>query len=117
MSVDSILRAKARALIQGGRLPSRLPARRWGGPGLGIPCMVCGVPISDSEVGFEVEFTRFNGADASSQHFHVRCLTALEHELRECELAMRTASTPPQPQPQSATGAPKVVGPENGAVS
>jgi hypothetical protein len=103
MSRDSLLRAKARALIQTGNLPNRLPDRKWGGPGIGAPCMVCGAPVNHDEIGLEVEFTCGDGTGASNHHFHVRCFSALELELHKLEFARRTISG--SDQVQSATAA------------
>ena len=83
---DTYLRAKARELIRAGELPSRLPDRKWGGPGNGAPCMVCGAPVKEDEIGFEVEFEQ-DGTRASAHHFHVRCLFVLELELAKQKTA------------------------------
>ena len=82
VSADSILQAKARAFIDAGHVPDTLPARTWGGQGVGAPCSVCGVGIGQREVDIELELTGPNGGSATSHHFHVRCLSALEQELR-----------------------------------
>ena len=79
--VDGVLRAKARELIQSGKLPRRLPARRWGGRGSGDACMLCGKPVEPSEIGIEIDFGG-NGDGECSHDFHNRCLSALELELR-----------------------------------
>jgi hypothetical protein len=39
---ESTLRKIAREAIQAGRLPSSLPKRMWGGPGVGACCTICG---------------------------------------------------------------------------
>lgn len=96
--VDPLLRAKARQLMKSGKVPRRLPARRWGGPGSGTPCTLCGAPVKEDEVGFEIEFG-CDGAGASNHDFHGRCLDALELELRESELARETVAAGVQPQP------------------
>jgi hypothetical protein len=85
--LDRLLRAKARELIRSGNVPKHLPKQRWGGPGMGMPCTVCREPVERHEVDVEVEFTCNGGGNASNHHFHLRCLTALERELREIELA------------------------------
>ncbi len=84
-SADGIVQAKARALIHAAQLPDTLPARRWGGPGVDAPCSVCGVAIGQHEIDIELELTGTNGSGATSHHFHVRCLSAVEQELRQVE--------------------------------
>jgi hypothetical protein len=80
-SANSTLRAKARALVDAGRLPITLPNHRWGGPGTGSMCSVCGDPVGRDQMDIEVELAG-PGSDATDHHFHVPCLSALEHELR-----------------------------------
>jgi hypothetical protein len=75
------LRARARELIRSGKVPSRLPSRRWGGRGTGDPCTLCGKPVEPSEVGFEIDFGA-DGDGGCSHDFHDHCLAAVEHELR-----------------------------------
>lgn len=52
------LHQQARAAIQSGKLPSRVPDRTWGGPGVGAACPICGLPVSRQEMEFEMEFAR-----------------------------------------------------------
>jgi hypothetical protein len=80
---DGSLQAKARALIDGGHMPTTLPARTWGGPGNGAPCSVCGVAIGQREVDIELELAPTNASKATNHHFHVGCLFVLERELRQ----------------------------------
>lgn len=79
---EDVLRAKARALIATARVPRELPTRRWGGPGIGVPCMVCGVAVEQHQTGIELELASDVGDGGANHHFHVRCLAVLEHELR-----------------------------------
>ena len=79
---DAVLRAKARALVAAATLPSPLPKRRWGGPGVGAPCTLCGISVDAHEVDIEIDLAGRDGAGKSC-HFHVRCLATLQHELRE----------------------------------
>ena len=75
------LREQARAAIQSGKLPSRIPDRTWGGPGIGVLCAVCALPETNAELEFEIEFARdvdFPGLD--SFHVHVQCFAAWEFE-------------------------------------
>jgi hypothetical protein len=92
-NADSILQAKARALIDAGHLPDTLPARRWGGEGAGAPCSICGVAIGQREVDIELELTAPNAGSAATHHFHVRCLSALEQALRQLERSRRSPLT------------------------
>ena len=48
--VDGAVRAKARTLIQARSFPRTLPGRRWGGPGAGALCTVCGAAIKPTEM-------------------------------------------------------------------
>jgi hypothetical protein len=92
MGDDSILREKAREVIQTGNLPNRRPDRMWGGSGDGTQCMICGVPVKHDEVQLELEFNGEDGAGASNYYCHIRCFSALELELQNFELANRTIS-------------------------
>jgi hypothetical protein len=94
---DGYLRIRARDLIEAGSLPRRLPDRKWGGPGTGAPCMVCGVPVKEDEIGLEIELPECR-ADSSTHHFHVRCFSVLELELYRRELARRAISGTDQVQ-------------------
>jgi hypothetical protein len=81
MPDESLLRAQARAVVRGGKLPARCPDRAWGGPGVGAPCTVCDVPITKEEMELEIEFVR----DADNTwldefHVHMRCFAAWEFE-------------------------------------
>jgi hypothetical protein len=100
-AAERALRAKARALIQAGRVPDMLPTRRWGGPGIGAPCMVCGVAVEQQQVGIELELTPQHDGAAASQHFHVRCLAVLEHELRHRAVEGSKRSMPPMLEARS----------------
>ncbi len=104
MSEDTLLRDKARKLIQGGNLPNGLPNRMWGGPGVGTPCMICGANVDQKDVALEVEFTCDDGVSASNHQFHVRCYSALELELRDRELTKRISSA----SAQNASGDPAI---------
>jgi len=84
---DSVLRAKAREAIEAGTLPNRRPERMWGGPGVGARCTICGEPVKHDELELEMEFSADPGAGPSKHHVHVRCFSALEFEMRNCQLA------------------------------
>lgn len=92
MGDDSILREKAREVIQAGSLPNRRPDRMWGGSGDGAQCVVCGAPVKHDEVQLELQFTGDDGSSAGNYHCHIRCFSALESELQNLELGRRTIS-------------------------
>jgi hypothetical protein len=70
MPDEQILREKARAVVQSGKLPSRRPDRTWGGPGVGAHCSVCGLPVKSDELEFEIQFAR-DGDNPGLDKFHV----------------------------------------------
>ena len=81
MPDEQILREKARAVVQAGKLPSRRPDRTWGGPGVGAPCSVCGLPVKSDELEFEIQFARDGDNPGLDKfHVHVRCFAAWEFE-------------------------------------
>ena len=81
MPNEIVLREKARAVVQAGKLPARRPDRTWGGPGVGAPCTICELPVTKDELEFEIEFAR-NGDNPGldKYHIHVRCFAAWEFE-------------------------------------
>jgi hypothetical protein len=80
MGQDHMLRDRVQELIRSGTFPKWPPDRLWGGPGAGIGCAVCGEPVSQAQVGYEVEFQNALGA-AITQCFHVRCYSQLESQM------------------------------------
>ena len=75
------LREKALAVIKAGKLPARRPDRTWGGPGVGAPCAVCGVPVEKDQLEFEIQFARnADNPGLDKYHVHVRCFAAWEFE-------------------------------------
>jgi hypothetical protein len=108
-SADGIVQAKARTLIHAAQLPDTLPTRRWGGPGVDAPCSVCGVAIGQHEIDIELELTGTNGDGATNHHFHVRCLSAVEHELRQVK---RSRQAPLTMEAPGARGTPEENPPE-----
>ena len=78
---ENILRQLARKVIQDGKLPSRRPDRTWGGPGVGAPCAICGVPVARDQMEFEIQFTRDGDNPGLDKfHVHIRCFAAWEFE-------------------------------------
>jgi hypothetical protein len=83
MPDEEVLRRKAREAVREGKLPSRPPDRVWGGPGVDAPCSVCGLPVTKTEMEFEVEFAadgHGGGGDLDKFHLHRRCFAAWEFE-------------------------------------
>lgn len=81
MGGEASLREKARAAIQSGRLPARPPDRTWGGPGMGVICAVCTLPVRRDEIEFQIEFARRGGEPGlETFHLHARCFAAWELE-------------------------------------
>lgn len=78
---EETVRAKARSVIQKGKLPSRTPDRTWGGPGVGALCVICDLPVRPTEMEFEIQFQR-NGDNPGldKYHVHIRCFAAWEFE-------------------------------------
>jgi hypothetical protein len=81
MPDEPILREKARATVQSGKLPGRPPDRTWGGPGVGAACTICEMPVTKDEMEFEIQFARDGGNPGLDKfHVHVRCFAAWEFE-------------------------------------
>jgi len=78
---EESLREKARLVVRNGTLPRRRPDRTWGGPGVGAPCAVCGVPVGKDQLEFEIQFARDGDSPGLDKyHVHVRCFAAWEFE-------------------------------------
>ncbi|HEY7518744.1 MAG TPA: hypothetical protein VIE36_10685 [Methylomirabilota bacterium] len=80
MPDEDALRERAREVVRRGKLPSRSADRVWGGPGVGAPCQVCGLPVTKDEKEFEIEFEQDGGGGLDKFHVHVRCFAAWEFE-------------------------------------
>jgi hypothetical protein len=81
MADEAGLRSKAREVIQQGKLPAVAPTRTWGGPRVGAPCSVCGLPVTKAEKEFEIEFERDGDNPGLDKfHVHIRCFAAWEFE-------------------------------------
>jgi len=78
---EDALRAKARSVIQQGKLPARRPDRTWGGPGVGATCAVCDLPVTPAEMEFEIQFAHDGGNPGLDKfHVHIRCFAVWELE-------------------------------------
>ena len=93
------LREKARAVIDAGHISGPLPAVRWGGPGAGVPCSVCGETLGAHEFEIEMELRPADGAGSNNHHFHVHCVSALEYELCRRDSDPQRTALPGQPEP------------------
>ena len=81
MPDEVLLRVRARAAIQDGKLPSRRPDRTWGGPGVGALCAVCEMPVTNNELEFEIQFAHDGDNPGLDKfHLHLRCFAAWEFE-------------------------------------
>ena len=57
------------------------PDRTWGGPGVGASCAVCEVPVTKTELEFEIQFAHYDPTPGLDKfHLHVRCFAAWEFE-------------------------------------
>ena len=79
MSDEETLRQLARQAITAKRVPAARPKDTWGGNGTGALCDVCGLPIPQHELGFEVEFPGAT-APARTYYLHNQCFAAWELE-------------------------------------
>jgi hypothetical protein len=84
MPDEVLLRGKARAVIENGKLPARVPDRTWGGPGVGAACTICDLPVKKDEMEFEIQFARDRDNPGLDKfHVHIRCFAAWEFERRK----------------------------------
>jgi hypothetical protein len=86
MSDEESLRQLAREAIAAGRIPAERPTGTWGGNGTDVLCDICGLPIPDDEIGFEVEFSQEAARARNCCHLHSRCLAAWEFERHAFEV-------------------------------
>jgi|RhiMetdeSRZDD1v2_1073273.scaffolds.fasta_scaffold284714_4 hypothetical protein len=84
------VREKARDAIRSGKLPTHPHGRTLAGPGGGTACAVCGEPIKQNQVEYEIEFRLHGGL--ANYHFHLRCFAAWEMECRHIEVVRRAAA-------------------------
>ena len=83
MPDEKMLREKARAAVQSGKLPSRPSDRTWGGNGIGATCAVCELPATEEEKELEIEFAHDGSNPGLDKfHVHIRCFAAWEFERR-----------------------------------
>jgi hypothetical protein len=82
---DTALRLRVRELLQNGRLPAMLPKEIYAGYGEGNECLVCGQPITATQVEYEVAY------DGSRLRLHLGC-----HVIWQMECHKRIAATSPR---------------------
>jgi hypothetical protein len=78
--VERALRDKARQRLQDGVMPMTKPTRTWGGPGAGLACAVCELPINKEQVEYEVQFLAEGARMPDIFHLHLSCFAAWELE-------------------------------------
>ena len=84
MPDESLLRDQARYAIRSGKLPSRQPDRTWGGPGVGVVCIICDQRVAQDQMEFAIGFAgdeTMPGVD--TYHVHLHCFAAWEFERHE----------------------------------
>lgn len=86
MSDEESLRRLAREAIAAERIPAGRPKGTWGGNGTGVRCDICGLPIPEDEIGFEVEFSQGGARASRCCHLHSRCFAAWEFERHTLEV-------------------------------
>lgn len=72
---EARLRDIARQFIGTGRLPSIMPRRLWGGPGVGIECPLCELAVTGDQQEMQAEFVTDHDIYQVC-HFHTRCFAA-----------------------------------------
>jgi len=76
---EALLQKKAREAIRRGVLPRTRPDRRFGRPGIGETCAVCGEEAGPNEMAVEIEFDRHGVTPGLDRYqLHIRCYTAWE---------------------------------------
>ena len=81
MPNEQWIRALARKALLAGTLPRRDPARTWGGPGVGMPCTICGDRIPAGQMEYELQFSHDSENPGLDRfHLHLRCFAAWELE-------------------------------------
>ena len=74
------IRELTRDALRAGKVPSREPARTWGGNGVGAPCTICGEPVARDHVDYELQFVHDGPPGLDKDHVHLRCFAAWEME-------------------------------------
>jgi hypothetical protein len=77
---EATLRDLARRHLSTGKLPNIEPRRVWGGPGIGVECSVCELPVGADQSEMQIEFSRDHVPILDIFHFHIRCFAVWELE-------------------------------------
>jgi hypothetical protein len=83
MPDEAVLREKARAAVQSGKIPALIA--RGEVPGRGAPCAICGVPVTKDEMEFEIQFAHDDTPGVEEFRVHLRCFVAWEFEPQQGE--------------------------------
>jgi hypothetical protein len=78
MMEDISLRARVRRMVQTGEMPCDEAGKIWAGRGVGTHCAACGLPITPTEIEFEVTLT--SGAEL---RLHRACHDVWREECEE----------------------------------
>lgn len=96
-----MIRQQIRSLIEerlrAGIIPSTSPARTYGGQGEGANCDCCGLPISELEVQYELDFPTTRDGPARTFIAHREC-HRIWRELA-ARIAPKTAARISEPSP------------------
>ena len=85
---DADLQDCVRKLIASGELPTSKATAIWGGYGNNDLCSICRLPILNTEIGLDMQFSQ--PAGPIELHVHTRCNSAWE---RECLAATRSGAS------------------------
>lgn len=77
------LRARARELIEQGRLPRSKALRTWGGQGSGLRCDLCSAPIASDETEFELQLDLAPSGETIRFHRLCHSLWSEEREVSD----------------------------------
>ena len=82
MSNEQPIRPLARKVLHERLMPPHDPEYTWAGAGAGLPCTICGDPITRDQVEYELHFRRHAAAipRLTGFHLHLRCFAAWEME-------------------------------------
>jgi len=84
MSDEARLREQAREAVESGRIPTRAQDRTWSGPGVGVECSICALPVRKDELEFAIQFS-YDRSWLDKYHVHTRCFAAWELEREEVQ--------------------------------
>jgi hypothetical protein len=99
MPDESVLREKARAAVQSGKIPALIA--RGEIRGSGAPCAICGVPVTKDEMEFEIQFAHDDTPGLEEFRVHLRCFVAWKFESQQGEVVGADLSSRGQRAPAS----------------